>query len=462
MDRKQIINQRQLAWLAASILTSGGILSLQNVLIRLDEMDAWFCYLLPIIYVFLVASFFAFLARKFPDKNIFEISVQLLGKWGGSLVNLITLFHFWMIVIRDISTYSKFTSLILLDNTPIEILVLIPCLLLVYYGKSSLEVIARVNDVFYPLFVVTIILMPLMLFNEVNYRLAEPLLTIPTNRMGYGNLLAIGGAGDIFILGAFLHTIYKANQIRSSIRHGALIGMVLLTLVTFLEIIVLGPKMPGNFLYPTYNLVQMIHITDFLDRLDIIILTIWFPTIACKMVAIYMAFLMGLSALFKERDYTVFNKPMAMLIAITTLLSFHSTSEVFAFANFCSPVIVLGYQPLTMLLLVIRGKLSRKKSGINEREAGEEGSRETKHGKSADLSPQKDQIPRSAAFSYVRWVQLGNILILACLVFIVIGPSVSRYYPIAGNICAIGYAVGMVLTVATTYWELSRLKQTEA
>ena len=34
MDKKQVINQRQLAWLASSVITSGGLFTLQNVLIR--------------------------------------------------------------------------------------------------------------------------------------------------------------------------------------------------------------------------------------------------------------------------------------------------------------------------------------------------------------------------------------------------------------------------------------------
>ena len=73
IDSKQVINQRQLSWLASSIVTSGGILTLQNVLIRINQMDAWFSYLLSIFYVFLIAGFFGYMAKHYPQKNIFEI-----------------------------------------------------------------------------------------------------------------------------------------------------------------------------------------------------------------------------------------------------------------------------------------------------------------------------------------------------------------------------------------------------
>ena len=282
MDSKQVINQRQLSWIASSIITSGGILTLQNVLVRISQMDAWFSYLLSVFYLFGIASFFGFMTKIYPQKNIFEISKEVLGRWGGIAVNLLILFHFWQIVIRDISGVSRFSSTLLLHYTPLEILVLLPCFLLIYFGKSSIEVIARVNDLFYPLFVVTILSMPLLLSNEFYLRFITPILTTPLQHVAASNLLTIGSAGDIFILGAFLHPMYNANQVRSSIRHGALLGIFLLTLVIFSILVVLGPKMPGNFLYPSYNLVQTIHVTDFLDRVDIIMLMIWYPTITCK------------------------------------------------------------------------------------------------------------------------------------------------------------------------------------
>lgn len=439
MDHKQVINQRQLSWLVASIVTSGGIMSLQNILFRVNEMDAWFSYLLPVFYIFLVATFFATLSRMFPGKHIFEISMLLLGRIGGSIATLIILFHFWMIVIRDISNTSRFTSTILLNNTPIEILILLACLLLVYYGKSSLEIIARVNDVFYPLFVISILLMPLLLSNEIFFRLITPVLTCSPMNLFNGGLLALGGAGDVFFIGAFMHTIVNSRQIHSSIRHGMMLGILLLTLVTVLEVFVLGPKMPGNFLYPPYNLVQMIHVTDFLDRLDIIILTIWFPTVACKIVAIYMGLLIGLSSLMKESDHTLLNRPVALFIVVTSLLSFNSSTELFAFSNFSSPVIVLAYQPLIMGVLYF---IARRKKGSHTIALSCNG-------------PKMQQAGLSGKNSHGAWVRYGNMIVVSALLLLILGLSISRYIPLIGAICGGGYFLCLMLTTLTTHKEVT-------
>lgn len=454
MDDKQVINQRQLAWLTASIISSGGVMTLQNVLIRISEMDAWFSYLLPIAYIFLVAAFFAYISKLFPSKNLFEIAQLLLGRWGGSAVALLLLFHFWMIVVRDVTNLAKFSSTLLLHSTPLEVLILLPALVLMYYGQTSVEVVARVNDLFYPLFVITVLLMSLLLMNEIDIRLTLPELTTAPSNLWSSNMLALGSAGDVFILGAFLHTICNANHIRSAIRHGALLGFFLLTLLLLLEIFVLGPKMPGNFFYPTYNLVQMVHITDFLDRLDIIILTIWFPTIACKIIAIYMALLIGLSSLLKRHDYTVFNKPVSLFVTMTCVLSFNSTTELLSFSNFGSIFIVLAYQPLVVVLLAVAAKLRKRTTA---------GAPLPPPASTAEEHPPMQRAAQlGRKLSYRGWLWLGNGCLAGCLLFVAGGTMFSRRMPAVGIAGGIGYALCLILTVLTTYMEVNRLKQSQA
>lgn len=454
MDRKQVINQRQLSWIASSIITSGGILTLQNVLVRISQMDAWFSYLLAVFYLFGIASFFGLMTKIYPQKNIFEISKEVLGRWGGTVVNLLILFHIWQIVIRDISGVSRFSSTLLLHYTPLEILVLLPCFLLIYFGKTSIEVIARVNDLFYPLFVITILIMPLLLSNEFYLRLITPILTTPLQHVAASNLLTLGSAGDIFILGAFLHTVYNANQVRSSIRHGTLLGIFLLTLVIFSILVVLGPKMPGNFLYPSYNLVQTIHVTDFLDRVDIIMLMIWYPTITCKMIVIYTALLLGVSSILNARNYPTINKPVALLMAITTYLSFKSITELLTFSNYSFPVIVLAYQPLVIGILVFGALRKQRKNHANHSPST--------GGTDPAMEPSRKVSKVSQRLTYTQWLWGGNILMAFSAIFVLIGLMFSEYKPFIGIICAIGFACCLSLTAMTTYMEVSLLKQAEA
>ncbi|OAS20754.1 hypothetical protein A8708_18575 [Paenibacillus oryzisoli] len=454
MDTNQVINERQLSWLASSIVTSGGILTLQNELIRINQMDAWFSYLISILYVFLIAGFFSFMTKLYPSKNIFEISKCILGRWGGTCVNLLILFHFWQIVVRDISSVSRFSSTLLLQVTPLEILILLNCLLLIYFGKTSVEVIARVNDLFYPLFVVTTIIMPLLLSNEFFLRLTTPVLTMPIQNLTASSILTIGSAGDIFILGAFLHMLSNSNHVRSAIRHGSLLGFFLLTLLLFVIIAVLGPKMPANFSYPSYNLVQTIHVTDFLDRLDLVMLMIWYPTVASKIIAIYMALLIGISSLFNERNYPMINKPIALLIALSTCLSFKSTTELLAFSNFSSPVIVLAYQPFIMILLVAFGYRKQQKDPTAFPDSS--------GGTQVKKDPKQNSGKLSQRLTYTQWLWGGNFALAICVAFVLLGLMLGEKSAMIGMICAVGFGTCLLLANLFTYMELTKLKQADS
>jgi spore germination protein KB len=453
MDRKQLLNQRQLAWLTASIISSSGMQFLQNVLIRISESDAWLSYLIPMAYIFLIAAFFAYLAKKFPQKHIFEISMLLLGRWGGTCLNVVVLFHFWMILMRDVSIYSKFTTTILLEKTPYEILILLTCLVLMYYGRTSMEVIARVNDIFYPLFVVSIVMMPILLSNEMSLGLLRPILSMPPLNILQVNFLAFGGVGDVFVLGAFLHTLYNSNQIRSSIRHGALLGTGLVTLSTLMVILVLGPKMPANFLYPVFNLVQMVQITDFLDRLDLFMLIIWYPTLICKILAVYLALLIGISSLLKDRNYPIFNKPTALFLAITALLSFQSATDLLSFSNFSSPVLVLGYQPIVMIILMIAVRIRKRLLPENEQRSETVPASNTSTGKASGSWLSR--------LSYKSWLRISNGLLALCFILAAIGLFYGRTSPSLGLAFAAGYLICEVLLIWSTYRELIKLKQIE-
>jgi hypothetical protein len=283
--------------------------------------------------------------------------------------------------------------------------------------------------------------------------LLRPVLSRPPLNILQGNFLAFGGVGDVFVLGAFLHTLYNSNQIRSSIRHGALLGIGLLTLSTLMVILVLGPKLPANFLYPTFNLVQMVQITDFLDRLDLFMLIIWFPTIICKILAVYLALLIGISSLLKERNYPIFNKPTALFLAITALLSFQSATDLLSFSNFSSPVIVFGYQPLVIIILMIAVRIRKRHVAEKEQPSEPVPASETSKGKASGSWLSR--------LSYKSWLRISNGLLALCFILAAIGLFYGRTSPSLGLAFAAGYLLCQVLLIYSTYRELLKLKQIE-
>ncbi|WP_372516678.1 GerAB/ArcD/ProY family transporter [Paenibacillus silviterrae] len=453
MNDLQIINHRQFAWLTAALITGGGLLTIQHELVRVADMDAWFAYLLPTAYLFLVAFCFGFLAQRFPGMHIFEITKAIFGKIVGTLVNLVLLFHLWLILVRDLRSLGKFVGTILLPNTPDEMIILVLLLLLMFYGRTSVEIIARVNDFFLPILFGQFVLLPLFLSNEISVNLLQPILASPAADHLRMNYLTFGWYGDIFVMGAFLHTLWNARQIRAAVRHGTVISTFLLTLLLVLEVMVLGPVIPGNMVYPNYSLVQHIHLTDFLDRVDLPVLMIFFPILVCKICLIYLSFLNGVAGLLKSRDYTVINTPFALFLLVTSLLSFKSTTEVFSFGNYSSALICLSYQPLLLIAILLAAGRFPKRSPGKQSELG--------HGTGPVNRPKQSGMLGSAIGqrSYRTWSRIGNMLLALMMGLVAVGILLGRQYALVGTLCGIGYGVSLVLLLGTTHMEIQAAKE---
>lgn len=349
MKSIQIINGRQAAWLLGSLLTGGGLLSLQHELIRTSHMDAWFTYLFPALYVLVFGYVLVQLSMRFPNMHLFEIIFALFGRIIGTVVNLLLVVHLWVILMRDLLSSGKFIGTILLPQTPEEIIVLLFMILLMFYGRTSVEVIARVNDLFFPIF------FPVGASAAVHaVQRAGPGIAATHFDGSSDPFMVFQYSGHRLVRRCLCHRRFYAHDVEHQaipVQYSTwdLMAVLLLTIFQFLQVIVFGPNLPGNMIYPSYSLVQQIHITDFLDRVDLFILSIWFPVTACKVILIYLAFLTGVTSLLKKRDYTLLNSPLSLVLLMTTLLAFKNTTEVFSFGNYCSPVLVLAYQPVLLI-----------------------------------------------------------------------------------------------------------------
>ncbi|MDB4868842.1 MAG: hypothetical protein JWR03_3175, partial [Cohnella sp.] len=276
--RKYRLSGRQFSWLIAAYIMTPAIINLPQHLARTASMDAWITQLLPVLYGFAVCYVFYRLARLFPGKNFFEINFELAGKWGGSLLNGLLLLHLWFILARDTTMFTGFIKTNLLLRTPYEVTLLLLMIVLIYYGKTSVEVTARVNDIFFGLLCLMVLFLPLLVSNDISIYQMEPILIEPPGDLTVANGLATSYYGDVAAFGAFLPAIGNSKLLFSAFRHGLALTAALITWIIITGLCVLGPNIMSKEIYPTYALIQQIHITDFLDRLEIVIFSAYFPS----------------------------------------------------------------------------------------------------------------------------------------------------------------------------------------
>lgn len=429
----QQINDRQISWLTANLIFTGALISLPSAIVNGSGTNAIFSQIGPLLFAILVCLFLYSMSKQFPDKNIFEIIFIVAGRWGGALINGVLLLFMWVRLSADLHEITGFVNTTLLTRTPPSILALLFVFVLMYFGRTSVEVIARVNDLFFPLLVIGMLLTYLAVFNEYNLLRIEPFLSQGIPPVWKGNLVGLGTYGEIFIMGAFLHTVPKNKLFLSGIRHGVLLGALGYTLLIFLVIAALGSIITGRMMYPTYMVVYQIHITDFLDRLEIVFFSIWFPALAIKVVIVFLACLMALASFTNKHDYQLYSLPLAWFTFAASAFSFQSSLEVLDYKAYVLPVIVPSIQLPLMLIVFLLSKRKKFQSGGHK---------------------DKLKIPPRIK----KWGRMVYALLVVAVVLIGLGLIWGGEKGIIGELIAIFYVFSLIAATWVSRVEIKKIK----
>ncbi|MGG1661493.1 GerAB/ArcD/ProY family transporter [Brevibacillus sp. NRS-1366] len=434
MIHKQVINHRQTAWLVGSVLMTAMMISSLHKIVAVSKMDAWFSQIMPVGFAIVVAFVLAELSRAYPGKNLFEILFIVCGKWIGGLINVILLIYIWIILTLDIKGASEFFRETLLPRTPVEIILIVFVLLMMYYGRTSLEVAARVNEIYFPAYFILSMMLYFLLGNEYSVERIEPILSTGLGQIFASNIFPIGIYGDILLFGAFLHASTHPRLFFAAMKHGVLIVGFTVTILLLILLGVMGFTIASRLHFPIFILVQQIHVTDFLDRIEIILFSLWFPAFTIKVIVAYLAFLVGVGSFGGQQHYNALNLPSGWFLVVTSLLAFPSVQDFDTFLSYTLPVIVLIIQVPLLLFLYIHARFNRK----------------------MDTQVSIPKGTRLYRF-YNSMVWIGGLALIGCFLTVVIGDLFLDKSVFAGLLTAIVYIALFFIALLASYGEMQAL-----
>ncbi|GIP34036.1 endospore germination permease [Paenibacillus sp. J2TS4] len=438
----QVISSRQMGLIIASSIITAGIIIDPQQLARSTGHDAIFTYSVSLLCSFLICYFFYSLAKKFPGKHLFEITFIIAGRWAGGLINALFILNIWFIFARDSFATTAFLRATLLQRTPPEILIMLFVIVMIYYGKSSVEVTARVNEIVFPFAFVIILLFPLLLVNEIPTGQWEPLFTQTPAQLILGSMLNSIRFGDLIVFGAFLHTVQNAKHLLTGLRFGVILSAFCLTYMIATAIGVFGADILAKLNYPVYSLVAQINITDFMDRVDVFAFTIYFPAAIINVVLSFTAFIIGIAAFTSKKDSTLIARSAGWMLLLTILITFRNFVEMGRFTFFSYPAYVLAVQPPLFLLLFF---LAKRHPSVPVPQP-------TSDNQQVFSGNRAKKPPKPLRF----WITFTNGSVLFSLLLILLGKSLGHLSPWIRGIAAIGYGVCLLLALLGSVKERKR------
>src|SRR5690606_25411063 len=126
-------------------------------------------------------------------------------------------------------------------------------------------------------------------------------------------------------------------------------------------------KIVERLIFPNYTLAQQVHITDFLDRIDIFLISIWLPVYIIKIVVTVMALNVLISHYASMKAPNILGKWLVWVLLSTQLAAYDSMRDILDFSNYGLSLITIGFIFPFFLIIYFAGYLRKRKVKLKRR-----------------------------------------------------------------------------------------------
>lgn len=349
----ETISRRQLYLIGTTCVLSTTLLSVIVQVIQKGKADAWMTVPFSALFAFIPLWMLVGTARRFPGQDLFA---ALTGRHPvtGRLVGLLFMLFFFVILCRDYRALVLFINMTLLEFTPLFVVSLLILACIVYMARGGLEVLARSAELWMILLLASIVLVPVLLMSEFEPQNLQPLLYNGLLPVFHGSWYLFPFFGEIVVLALVAsHPVFDLKTVTKGLLVSA--GAILVMLVSTL--LVLSSNVASRINFPVYETVRQIHLTDFLDRLELILVAVWMPAMFVKIgIGVYVLS-HGLKQMFPVLSARELVLPFGTLALVCSFWLFRDLSELLLI-NRPWPFVALVFQfgiPL-LLFLFLRPK----------------------------------------------------------------------------------------------------------
>lgn len=212
--------------------------------------------------------------------------------------------------------YPETVKIILLQDTPIELIFLITGVVTVLGAYIGIKPIGRIVSLFQPIALTVMVFCFILLLPHMHISNITPVFNkgIVSPRA----LTSISAFADIFLL--FILPNDKVNIRKTGFR--AIITMgIIMTLTLLVYCLIYPHSISANFVLPFYQMVRLIQVGDFFGRFEAFFEFIW----SISIMAYFSVYLYALSILWQKIFKLQYHKPLlAPFMIIISLLVYNS------------------------------------------------------------------------------------------------------------------------------------------
>lgn len=330
------------------------------------KQDAWMAMTLAAAAGLLLTVIYVRIQRRSPESELAELYMLHFGRWIGGFIGLLHALWFAYESMRNVRDVGELTMMALLTVTPKWIVMLLIISVAAYTVSKGLEVFVRVIQLLFPIAALSYLFIILLLFISRLPKITHllPLLEngfAPVVQAAFPDLLSFPFGQMIIFLVFWKHVSEK--EMIGRISYWSFIGVAAFLLVmNSLTMSVLGPELAAITALPLLEVVQLIRLANFLERLDVIVTLLLFIGLYVKMTALYMASVFTLNAV-TGIAYRYCVMPIGVIIYAASFLEKNNTYHIWIGFDITLKIVPLFQVALPLLMLMVGMRKKYKKAG---------------------------------------------------------------------------------------------------
>ncbi|MFJ8516793.1 GerAB/ArcD/ProY family transporter [Lysinibacillus xylanilyticus] len=313
---KEIISSRQFMIITLLFSIGTAILFLPASVTIEAKQDAWIAAIIGVVLSLPLIKLFVAFGNTTPTLTFVEANEKILGRFFGKFTSI----GFILISLLSAGELLYFIGLFMrteiMPETPTMAFAFLFSIIIIYAAFLGIEVFARSAEILFPIFMLILIFFVICISPSIKIENLQPIMETPKKSIFFSMIRFISLFS--FPLAVLLTIFPSAVNVQKSAQKGFYIGsiiggIVLVTIIT-LCILVLGPENTASRTFPSYSLAKRISIGNFLQRIEVILATMWIISIYIRTFMYFYAAVIGIGQLFKIKNHRPLIFPLGMII----------------------------------------------------------------------------------------------------------------------------------------------------
>lgn len=325
------------------------------------QQDSWLSLIFALAMVLPLLLVYARIMHLFPETDLYDVFEILFGKiFGRIFIVLITWYaiHLCSIVLRN---FTEFLQIVAMPETPQLPMMLSIILVTFYLAKSGANILGKWSLVMFIIVTLTVFFTIFMALMDIHYENLTPVLESGLQKVVTGAFqIATFPFAETVLFLCIASAVSKQVSPYKLYTFASLAGAGILLLVILRNIMILGPAMINASYFPSYTAARILHIGNFISRIEGSITMNFLLAGISKMTLCLMAATKGVAKLFAIEDYKKVLVPTSMLVVALCAIVYKSTMEMFGFLKYYQ-VYALPFQVFIPLVVWITAEIHAKK-----------------------------------------------------------------------------------------------------